>query len=303
MKVQLATALGLALCLSWANVVRAEGSAEAAPQRKIGELDWHTDYASAYRAAQEQHKQLFIFFRDPREAIVAAAFERNVLAHPELVAPLKKAVRVVVPVSYQMPKEEKEGEESKPAVRLLDHTSFVHMHKKPGLAVIDLVDSKDAIYGQVISAHPFTQGQHYTLNPVKVILGLPRATITQRALVYAVRMHPEAPQSTRGIGHPYMFAQANEHSKLMAQYGSVGHHDWGNRSARVASVVGGGPVEVAGTSWNSSSLNDAARECIEQWRGSGVHWGMVAAPQGKYGYDMVQAPGGAWYATGIFVGN
>jgi hypothetical protein len=83
----------------------------------------------------------------------------------------------------------------------------------------------------------------------------------------------------------------------------VGHHDWGTRSSVISSAVGYSPSEVAASSYSGDNLIDAAKECVAMWRGSSVHWIMVNGTAGMYGYDMVKAPGGQWYATGIFAGQ
>jgi hypothetical protein len=277
--------------------------ADGTPERQIGELAWHTDYMAAYREARNEKKQLLIFFHDPQQPQVTEVYSREVLASPELVKPLSGMVRAMLPLDATLPPVP--GEEDKPAARkkLVDDPAFRHLQKRNGLVVIDLVDSKDSFYGQVVSAHAFHPGRYYTVGSTKIVLDLPRATITQRALVYAVRIHPEAPQSTRGKGHPLLFKQAKIHSALMAQYGSVGHHDWGTRSSVISSAVGYSPSEVAASSYSGDNLIDAAKECVAMWRGSSVHWIMVNGTAGMYGYDMVKAPGGQWYATGIFAGQ
>lgn len=307
-----------------------EGKSEASKATlELGTLAWHTDYVEAYREARAEKKQLLLFFYDPKQPNVKGSYETTVLAHRDLAKPLGTMVRVVLPIDYTLPDfskpADKTGDQPSEAegtktdgttvtVRkvaapqpvpepLLHHRSFGHMQRKCGIAVIDLVDEKDAFHGQVVSAHPFTDGQHYSLPNTRIVLGLPRATITQRTLVYAVRTHPEAPQSTQGQANPVLLDQAAHHSALMAQYGSVGHHDWGTRSSQVASQLGVSPVEVAATSWSANGIIDAANQVVAQWRGSSAHWWMVYAAQGKYGYDMVKTPSGAWYATGIFTGQ
>ena len=292
--------------------VSASEPVAASQVRTIGKCEWHTDYVAAYRAALAERKQLLLYFYDPQHPQVRESFEKNVLAHPDLHKPLTKVVCAILPYNVAAPGSDTVSAEKstgsaetakKQPKRLLDHHAFEHMRNKPGLAVIDLVDKKDTFHGKVVSAHPFNPGTTYTLPTTRIVLGLPRATITQRTLVFAVRTHPEAPLSTQGLGNPVLFQQAAHHSALMAQYGAVGHHDWGTRSNQISATLGNSPVEVAGTSWGGGNLIDAANEVVAQWRGSSTHWWMVSASQGRYGYDMVRTPGGQWYATGIFLGQ
>lgn len=266
------------------------------PTRKIGTLEWHTDYASAYHAARKAKQMLVIVFEDARHARVNASFERTVLANPHLARSLSTATRVVLPLSAQRPLTTARKPE-----RLIDHTAFEFMYGRPGVAMIDLTDSRSELFGAVVSAHPFLEGSHLTLDSVRVVLNLPRGTVTQRALVYAVLMHPAAPVSTTGGAcHTELCRQARRGSELMAQFGSVGHHEWGERSAMVSARTGRGASEVAASSWGASTLQDAAEQCVNSWYGSPSHWGIMSSPATLYGYDLVRSSNGMWYGTGVF---
>ncbi len=263
---------------------------------RFGQLDWHTDYTAAYHQAQTERKQLLLFFRDDRHPELADSFERGVLAHADLHDALSRVVRVILPLDALRP----QPDATSKATRLLDHSSFEHMYHRQGLAMIDLVEPGSDLYGQVVSAHPFTAGKLYTVRGMQLMLGLPRASLTQRALIYAVRLHPEAPPCTNGVCHPFILRQARQSSSLMAQYQAVGHHDWGNRSAEITAATNHNGMEVAAMSMGSTSLIDAAIEIVNMWQGSPTHWGMMTAPCSLYGFDMVRAAGGgSWYGTGI----
>ena len=296
---------------------------ESSPQpeslRSLGTLTWHTNYVSAYQQARREQKMLFLFFRDARDPRVADAYERNVLSNPENQTPLKNVVRAILPLDVPQPVVVKPvsaspnadspaadaatqpAETSPPAPRrLLSHRSFAYLYGRMGIAMIDLQDSKSPHYGKVVSAHPFTPGQHYTTSGTQTVLGLPAGSVTQRALIYAVRMHPSQPASAFCTAHPYLLEQSRRSSQLMAQSESVGHHDWGTRSAEITSATGRSPMEVAACGFGSSALIDAAFECVANWQGSPTHWGMMTAPATLFGYDMVQGASGNWYGTGIF---
>lgn len=266
------------------------------PPRTIGELEWHTDYSAAYRQARDEQKMLFLFFRDEAAPRLADIYEDEVLTHADLVDGLSNVVRVVVPLDAKRPFRLPE----KPGLTLLSHESFDHMYGRQGIAMIDLTDPDSELYGLVVSAHPFTPGKHYTVRGTKIVLGLPKGTVTQRALIYAVRLHPAAPISTvEGECHDYLCKQARQGSKLMAQYGSVGHHDWGTRYGEVAAATGRSASEVAAMSGNPT-LIDAATELVNQWYWSPSHWSIMSAPSRIFGYDMVRGSYGGWYGTGIF---
>lgn len=265
-------------------------------QRLIGELAWHTDYDAAYREAQEESKMLLLFFRDEAHPRIAATYENDVLASKELLEPLSKVVRLVLPLDAVRPFRAPEL----PDLEVLKHSSFKYMYGRQGIAMIDLTESGSEHHGRVVSAHPFSAGKHYTTRATKIVLGLPKASVTQRALIYAVRLHPAAPASTTdGKCHGYLCKQARQSSNLMAAYGSVGHHDWGTRYGEIATTTGKSAMEVAAMSGNRSMI-DAAIELVDQWYGSPAHWGIMSSPASIFGYDLVHDAAGNWWGTGLF---
>lgn len=282
--------LGMMWMTAWST---AATPATTKVERSIGKLKWHTEYSAAYTEAAKNKKQLLLFFTDRQNP--STQMEERVLNDSELTPVLNRYVRAILPMDATVPAKSK----TEIGKKLLDLPAFAEMYRSPGLAIVDLVDSKEAFHGHVVSAHTISEAYWIPTSLCKVILELPRGTITQRALTFAVRTHPEAPQSAWGAAHPFLMYKAHEHSQMMVQYGSVGHHDWGNRSSEVMSQVGGSPSEVAASAGGDRVL-DAAREAVEMWRGSGTHWGMVSSGHSHFGYDMVRSPGGGWYATGIF---
>jgi hypothetical protein len=266
------------------------------PMRTIGALEWHTSYSAAFKQATAEKKQLFLFFRDEKNPRLADLYEKEVLGSQDLAEPLAEVVRVVLPLDAKRPFRIPEN----PDQTLMSHSSFQYMYDRQGIAVIDLTDSDSELHGHVVSAHPFSSGKHYTVRSTKIVLGLPAGTVTQRALIYAVRLHPAAPSSTvDGKCHDYLCKQARSSSKLMAAYESVGHHDWGTRYGAIASNTGKSAQEVAAMGGNVP-LVDAAVIVVDQWYGSPAHWSIMSAPASIFGYDLVRAPSGNWYGTGIF---
>ncbi|HEY2251845.1 MAG TPA: hypothetical protein VGH74_12320 [Planctomycetaceae bacterium] len=264
--------------------------------RTIGKLAWHVDYSAAYREAREAHKMLFVFFRDESRPRIADLYEHDILSHADTQEALAAVVRVAVPLDTLCPtcNPDEAGQ------RMLTHDSFKYMYGRQGIAMIDLTIPNSELYAKVVSAHPFTPGRYYTVHGTKTVLGLPQGTVTQRALIYAVRIHPASPVSTTsGKCHGYMCKMANESSKLMAQYGSVGHHDWGNRYGNIAAQTGRSASEVAAGAGNTQ-LIDAAIQVVDQWYGSPAHWGIMSAPASIFGYDLVRDSAGNWWGTGVF---
>lgn len=267
-----------------------------APKIKIGDLEWHTNYTAAYKQARDERKMLFLFFRDEQKPQLGDIYLNDVLTNADLYEPLSDVVRVVLSVETERPLRIPE----EPGLTLLSHSAFKFMYGRQGIAVIDLTDPESDLYGHVVSAHPFSPGKHYTTRGTKLVLGLPTGTVTQRALIYAVRLHPAAPVSTTdGKCHGFLCEQARQSSKLMATYEAVGHHDWGFRSGEIAVKTGKSAQEVAAVSGNRS-LIDAAIEVVDMWYGSPAHWSIMSSPATIFGYDLVRAPSGNWYGTGIF---
>jgi hypothetical protein len=121
-------------------------------------------------------------------------------------------------------------------------------------------------------------------------------------MVFAVRIHPESPASTKGDLDPHLAHEAKSHSEYQAQIHVQGHHNWESRFPRIHRLLGFGltPQEVVAESWPHENMLDAAVDCVHSWRQSSGHWGAVKRDQPKFGYDMRRGSNGIWYATGIF---
>jgi hypothetical protein len=271
-------------------------------QRRIGSLDWHTDYQAAYRQARDTKKMLFLFFRDERQARTAGDYESKVLASGPVLKSLERCVRVVLPLTTPSPAPADASVANisfRGATRLIDHPAFRHQAGRPGIAIIDLVDPKTDFYGRVVSAHPFSKGTHYTAEATRAVLALPQGTITQRTMLFVIRTHPERPRSTDGRASRYLFSQARRHCDCMSRACQCGHQNWDSRFQEITAALGGlGVKEVAATG-NGATLVDAARDCVASWRSSPGHWSAVRGWAHMYGYDVQRGRDGTWYATGI----
>jgi hypothetical protein len=256
---------------------------------------WHTDYTKAIEAAKEQGKYLFVYFHELDSTPARAAFETQVLDDPEVRRCLASVECAALPLDAGIVLAGK-------STRLLDHPAFAEMHGRPGIAIVDFASSGAAHYGQVVSTFPFNPGRYYTARAVHTILNLPPGTLTQRTMIYAVRMHPEKPASTRGKFDPVLASEAQSHSEHQARIRVQGHHGWGHRFLRILGRLrfGAAPVEVVAESWPNEGLVEAAHDCVQSWRQSPGHWRAVQSNQKAYGYDMKRGRNGIWYATGIF---
>lgn len=300
-------ALGVAVLIGPANWLlgqeASKGSPPAANEKKVApKIEWLYDYAEATRIAKSEGKMLLVYFKGRGENSARKSFENQGLPNEkvkELLA--KKFVSLCV---WQDAKISSGGK----SVKLLEHAAFAEMNGSEGLAIIDYGDEKSEQYGHVVSTIPFSSGKyyHFQSSHLPVLLNLPSGTLTQRTLIFAVRIHPEAPASTHGDHDPVLASEARGHSRYQAQIRNQGHHGWGSRVARIMGRWGFGGLrasEVCAESWPNETLVDAAVDCVDSWRHSPGHWSAVRAQQVKFGYDMKRGSNGIWYATGIFGGN
>lgn len=255
---------------------------------------WHADYVAAVKQAVTDHKLLLIWFRNPAAA-ESAEFEKHVLEQPSIAAAIARRY-----VAAKIPLDAKTDWEAQPAP-LLAHASFYEMQRLPGLAIVDFTDADSPQYGLVVSAHPFARGP-LAAEKLAVLLDLPRGSLTQRTLIYAVRTHPDLPASTQGHLSPILLRETASHAAHQASITLQGHHHWEQRFHAINAQLPGGLLaqEVCAESWPGQGLVEAAEECVDSWRQSPGHWDAVSRRHILFGYDMQRGANGTWYATGIF---
>ncbi len=275
------------------------GKAQARKKPKAkhepGEIAWHTDYARAMELAERQGKMMLVYFFDPRKDKPRDRFESESLADATVRRKLEPYVRVKIPVDTRIVVQGKK-------VKLIEHGAFTEMLGNQGLAILDFSNKKSDHYGDVVSVFPLTEKYDYSVDQMKVILDLPPGTLTQRTLIFAVRTHPDRPESTNGETNPILIEEAKLHSRYQARIRLQGHHQWATRFRRITARLPGGLTasEVCAESWAGENLLQAAIECVRCWRLSSGHWSAVRAHHRYYGYDMKRGSNGIWYATGIF---
>lgn len=256
---------------------------------------WQSDYAAAYKRARQEQRFLLVWFANDQLTDSEQQFSTASHNDPDLAKQLEEFVPVRIGKSATV---EIDGK----AVWLFDHPSFGELGRQPGLAVIDLTDEKSPYYGDLVSLYPYRAGKPMSTAWFKTFLSLPQGTLTQRTLIFAVRTHREAPQSTRGVFDPLLADETTKHSQHQASIARQGHHNWNRRfhliSAKLPDRLHA--QEVCAESWPGQGLVDAAEECVHSWRQSSGHWSAVNAAHPRYGYDMKRGRNGIWYATGIF---
>ena len=267
----------------------------AGPIQEANTIAWLTDYSKAVEEAQQQKRMLLIYFACPKGEAGCEGFESNTLTVPAIREELGSYV------CLKLDRDAKVALDGQETV-LLRHRSFSEMVGLPGIAIVDYSRAEAPYYGQVVSTFPFLRGKPYDARQMAVILNLPPGKLTQRTLIYAVRTHPDAPQSTSGELDEYLASEAESHSAYQARIRLQGHHAWESRFHRINARLPGGLLakEVCAESWPGESLLEAAIDCVQCWRQSSGHWRAVRSAQPLFGYDMRRGSNGIWYATGIF---
>ena len=223
-------------------------------------------------------------------------FEKNAFAAPSVQSKTTRFVCVKLPVDTIL---NIDGVE----MPLLAHGAFRDMQQQPGVVIVDYANESPELFEKVVSAFPITERLTYSPEKVAVMLDLPAGTLTQRTLIYAVRVHPDHPESTLGIADGYLFSEAAQQAAYQAKIELQGHHFWEARFERIYQTLPESPpCEVCAESWPGETLVEAAIECVRCWRLSEGHWNAVRSYHRRYGYDIKRGPNGIWYATGIFGG-
>jgi hypothetical protein len=254
---------------------------------------WLDDYDKAIERAVHEHKDLFIYFRSND------AWDQ-VLDEPGVQQRLRRYVCLRVDTSYQY-----NGR------RLLSYPAFADMLDQPGWVILSLQDKRRSTFGYPISVHPFVTSRYpwvpaYGPDQLQVILDLPPATLAQRSLIYAVRVHPERPQSAHGEPHAAFLGHAESHSARQASTQYLHHADFGVVLPKLEEQVGReltSPFEVvveSGLLPERSHVLEAAYASVDIWRHSPPHWYAVSRAHRYWGYGLVRSPSGSWFATGFF---
>jgi hypothetical protein len=270
--------------------------AAAGAESRASAIRWLTNYDEAMERAELDRKMLLVYFYDVEPTENQIRLENEALPDRDVLQLVTKSyVAVRVPVDVEF---------SPGAGRLVDHEAFHELHGRAGVAVIDFAHEDENLKGFVVSILPLHDGKYFRFDPSQLLttLELPAGTLSQRTIIFAVRIHPEKPLSTVGLANENLFTEARDHSRYQARLRKQGHHNWGSRFQRITSLLPRGLLakEVVAESWPGEGIVDAAVDCVHCWRQSSGHWSAVRASHPQYGYDMKKGNNGIWYATGLF---
>lgn len=260
----------------------------------VSGLEWRTDYNKAYQAAKRDKRMLLINLTGASTSNQQASVDKYI-ATPAMMKKLQGVERLRLPVDAEITVDGK-------ARKLVSFGAFSQLQGGPGFVLLDLKNAGTNHYGHAVNVLPYSSGKyyHWQNNHLSVILDLPPGTLTQRTMIWAVRTHPEAPQSTYGSHHPTLANGAASHSSYQASVGNQGHQNFGTRFNQLSGATGGPVSEVVAESWPGQNMIDSCIDCVRSWRGSSGHWRGVAGRHRAFGYDIRRGRNGIWYGTGIF---
>jgi hypothetical protein len=261
----------------------------------VSGIDWRTDYNAAYQAAKRSKRMLLINLTSASSGNVQSSVDAYIAANPTVQKRLQNVERLRLPVDAEITVDGK-------SQRLLSFAAFTQLQGGPGFVLLDLQHEGTEHYGHAVNVLPYASGKyyHWQNNHLSVVLDLPPGTLTQRTMIWAVRTHPEGPQSTYGTHHPTLAQGAASHSNYQASLGQQGHQNFGSRFHQLSGATGGPVSEVVAESWPGQNMIDSCIDCVRSWRGSSGHWRGVAGRHRAFGYDIRRGRNGIWYGTGIF---
>ena len=261
----------------------------------VSGLEWRTDYNKAYQAAKRSKRMLLINLTSSSTNNVQASVDKYIATNANVQKKLQNVERLRLPIEAEITVGGK-------AQRLTSFAAFSQLQGGAGFVLLDLKNEGTDHYGHAVNVLPYSSGKfyHWQNNHLSVILDLPAGTLTQRTMIWAVRTHPEAPQSTYGTHHPTLASGAASHSNYQASLGQQGHQNFGSRFNHLSGATGGPVSEVVAESWPGQNMIDSCIDCVRSWRGSSGHWRGVSGRHRAFGYDIRRGRNGIWYGTGIF---
>jgi hypothetical protein len=286
-----ATTYAAVRTLKCAYVVDAEDETEVR-----GNLEWQTNYAAAHAKAKRERRMLLVNFVPEGDSALQRQLDSDIENDPSLQSRMRSMVLVRLPQDYQSDAVNFKGP-------LVNHSAFEHLNGRTGIVIIDLRDPDTPHHGKVVTALPFSRGKYYRwrTSHLKVALELPPGTVTQRTMIWAVRIHSESPASTAGSCHQALAEAATQHSEYQARIQVQGHQRWESRYQQVRSAASANQAnEVVAESWPDQNLIDSCIDCVASWRQSPGHWQAVRGRHRLFGYDIHRGRNGIWYGTGIF---
>lgn len=266
---------------------------------------WYSNYRAALEEGRRREALVLIWFVDRSRRGETETMERNLFVDKDVRERLAAYVCVKLPLDASVIDAATATAAAEVAprqtVRLLDHEAFAELRGGSGVAIIDMRHPGGPHFQRVVSVFPCSS-RRLSKQQLMAFFDLPEGSLTQRTLIWAVRMHDQRPQSASGNANPLLMKAAESHAWHQAKIGRQGHHGWDERFQEINGQLPAGLVaqEICAESWPGQSLVEAALECVDSWRQSPGHWNAVCTAHPHFGFDMQRGVNGVWYATGIF---
>jgi len=265
---------------------------------------WESEFETAKQNAQTYKRLLFVIMENEGDTAFKNTFLNTTLRDASLQSRLLNITLLRLKGETLVRIENKDA-------MLRDHFAKSFSEGGDTLLIFNFAtEASNLHYGKIISALPlklFPKFPQYDLNRIDVltkILDLPIASVPERSLILAVRLHPEGAYSTDGYLSPYLTEEAIGTTKLQVDRDFQGHPDWDSRFQRIIAKQGSGyqaPYENAAESWpHNISFVSAALECVDSWKHSDGHWAATLWAWTDYAYHMRLNENGVWYCTGIY---
>ncbi|GHT12987.1 hypothetical protein FACS1894170_08440 [Planctomycetales bacterium] len=291
------------------SVVEQDPLSEESPRDPQCGIHWETNYESALKSAKESRRSLLVYFESAQASPDANAacgrFNDTALKDFRIASELDKYVLVKVQNVSETALVPAESEATPLEESVLPTEAvpdFSELESNPGLVLVEFEDTEAAYYGQTVAVLPFLNGESPTPEETLTFLTLPPGTLTQRTMIYAVRIHPHQPLGATGFPNPVTSAVATEQAEYQAERGILGHQNYGQRSSQALDALGGGsPSEICAQSRPGIGLFEGALSCMHAWRNSSAHWNFLRREHRCFGFDIRRSKNGTWFSTGFFV--
>lgn len=268
-------------------------------------LVWHQNYLDAYTEAAQQKRYLLMFFQEASVDSDSAVSTESVFA-PGMRPMLEQFIRVELPLDATVPSTDADfiEEQGDTSDLLLNHRSFRHLGVQPGLAIVDLTDPASSDHARVVSAVPLPKEGAFGDLDLKLVLELPKGSISQRTLLYMIRRAvPDSSMSMREFS-PVLIELAHRNCRYMAHAERLGSFDESFREAQVIRSFGPDSdlKQLLFATESKATIHDAAIQAVESWLQVSDSFDVLKKPAKAMGMDMFQADeSGRWYVTCFIV--
>jgi hypothetical protein len=110
---------------------------------------WLDSYGAGMTSAKQSRRLMLVYFHQDKLALKQDQLLRKLTEDTDLRPLVEQHVLVRVPLSAQA---RVGGQE----IRLIEHSAFAELQRRPGIAIIDFTNPKSEYYGHVTSIYPLS---------------------------------------------------------------------------------------------------------------------------------------------------